>query len=227
MRSARDLGSLGLVGAVLLLGVAACGDPGPETATTGIVSTGCSVPPDGGTDLAPPDAAPVPRPEPDASLASGPETNPAAPDTNPVPSAAPASAVFLTQEQMRNIGSGNREVDPKTVHLFVGNRPRSCGNPFMSGVPHCGSWMFGFRLTPEMQKAGTTWHVEDPALDFYYSQSGPDRGNGDCWGAAGNGFRFGDVTVVEVTERFIVVRLDDVRTLDWDGSGTYTVERCP
>jgi hypothetical protein len=83
-----------------------------------------------------------------------------------------------------------------------------------------------FRLPPAMQQPGT-WHIDQPPLDSHYSASGADRGGALSCPYEAGGFTYGDVTVVEISERTLVVRLDYVRTFDLDFSGTYTVDRCP
>ena len=132
----------------------------------------------------------------------------------------------LTQEQLRKLGSGNREYHPDSLHIFLGNRERTCGNPFAAGEPYCGSWTVSFKLPPELQAPGTTVHVEDPRLNFFFGVGGTTPGPGGCTGGGGGSLLFGDVVVLERSTDFIVVKLVDTRTREVDASGTYTVALC-
>jgi hypothetical protein len=213
---------------VCLLALASC-EKTEVDGTKGGIATGCG--PDAGVDTAPappapPDAADgVPGPE-VASADQG-----ALADMSPAPAAdmAPAAgkkSFALTQEQLRKLGSGNREYHPDSLHIFLGNRERMCSNPFSIGEPYCGSWTVSFKLPPELQEPGTTVHVEDPRLNFFFGVGGRDPGPGGCTGGGGGSLLFGDVVVVERTKDFIVVKLVDTRTFDVDASGTYTAELC-
>jgi hypothetical protein len=135
-----------------------------------------------------------------------------------------AHQIALTQDQLNKLGAGNRAVDPQTLHIFIGNKTHTCGDPFDSGG--CGSWSVLFKLPPGLQRPGT-WHIDDPLLDGFDSFEGADRGGNDCSGGGGS-LGYGDVTVLEIDDRHLVVRLDDVREYqEFDASGTYTVDRCP
>jgi hypothetical protein len=196
-----------------LLAVAACEKTEVDSMSGGI-ATGCG--PDAGATVLP-DAGPVDQG--------------ATADTTPAPAPDTAAAIgkksfALTQEQLRNLGSGNREYHPDSLHIFLGNRERTCGNPFAAGEPYCGSWTVSFKLPPELQAPGTTVHVEDPRLNFFLGVGGTTPGPGGCSGGGGGSLLFGDVLVLERSTDFIVVKLVDTRSPEVDASGTYTVALC-
>jgi hypothetical protein len=153
--------------------------------------------------------------------------SPSSSDTTDAASMPGPMFVALSQAQLARVTGRSRDIHSQTLHVFLGNRPRGCDRPDAIGEPLCRQWMVSFALSPERQRAGS-FDFEDRELEGYIvstGQGGP-TGAGGCGSSAGSLIR-GMVSILEITERSLVVRLDGVTTIDGDFSGTYRVDRCP
>jgi hypothetical protein len=135
--------------------------------------------------------------------------------------------IAVTQDQLNKLGYGRRDVDPQTLYLSFGTRPVTCADPILGGVNSCGWWDVWFRLPPDLQHPGS-WHLDGPPIQASLDEEGPKQPGSIPCGSSSGPFSYGELTIIEINERSIVLKIESVRSF-WYGniSGTYTIERCP
>jgi hypothetical protein len=126
-------------------------------------------------------------------------------------------------------GGASTGVDPNTLNVRIGNYGPTCGGsgttPFAC-TPQV-TWGISLGLPPDLQAAGTTVSLGDPALNTFFSESGSNGSPDDCWGGGGS-YTDGTLEVLSNDGSTIVIRLSGTNAGlgDFSADGQYSAPIC-
>lgn len=118
--------------------------------------------------------------------------------------------------------TGDTDIDPDTLVIFVTTSMANCGDPFGAGVGGCDpSTSYGFHLPPALQFVGATGRLEDHNGLLSLSE----ELDGECVGGGATLSGSFEIAVIDGTR--VAGRMFDIDTFDSPATIDFDAQRCP